>query len=93
MHARVAFYRLTSGSAEEVATKAKEGMLPIFRQESGFVSYELIAANGTIVSITRWQSHEGAEAATQDAASWVRENIADLVELQQNYVGDVMLSS
>ena len=38
------------GTAEEAARKAEGGMAPIFRVPSGFVAYELIGRNGTIVS-------------------------------------------
>ncbi len=93
MDARVALYRLTSGTAEEVARKAEDGMLPIFQRQPGFVSYELIAANDTIVSTSRWESAAGVDATTEAAASYVRDNLADQVELQQNYVGDVVCSS
>jgi len=94
MHARVALYRLTSGTVEDVARKAEEGMLPIFRDQPGFVSYRLVRAEDeTIISISRWRSREQADRATEAAASWVRDNIADNVALQQNYVGEVVLSS
>jgi heme-degrading monooxygenase HmoA len=94
MHARVALYRLTSGTVEDVARKAEEGMLPIFRDQPGFVSYRLVRGEDeTIISISRWQSRDQADRATEAAASWVRDNIADNVALQQNYVGEVVLSS
>lgn len=95
MHARIALYDLTSGTAEDVVRKAESegGMVEIFRQKDGFVSYELIHADGAVISSSRWNSAEQADAATEAAAVWVEENIADLVVLRQNFVGDVVLST
>lgn len=94
MHARVALYKLTSGTAEEVARTAEEGMLPIFRDKPGFVSYRLVSAeDDTIISISRWDSGAQAAAASEAAASWVAENLADKISLERNYTGEVLISS
>jgi heme-degrading monooxygenase HmoA len=93
MHARVALYRLTSGTAEDVARRAEEGMLPIFRDQEGFRSYHLIATDeGTVISVSEWDDHDQAEEAAQLAATWVRQTIAELLELEQLHVGEVVLS-
>ncbi len=93
MHARVGIYRLISGTAEEVATIAEDGMLPIFPRQSGFISYEALMTEDAILSISRWESAEGADAATAAAASFVKKHLADRIELQQAYVGDLRLLS
>jgi heme-degrading monooxygenase HmoA len=96
VHARVAVYRITSGSAEEVANVADDdegGMLGIFRQHAGFESYELVGAGDTLISISRWQTEQQADAAALAARSWVAEHLARSVELQQNYVGELVLTS
>ncbi len=93
MHARVAVYRLISGTGEEVGRIAEDGMLPIFRKQPGFVSYEGVASGDVIISISRWQSPEGADAAVGAAASFVRDNLADRIEREHAYVGDVVFSS
>ena len=93
-HMRIAAYRITSGTAQEVADLARDGMLPIFRQQPGFVGYEVVdAGNGTVLSVSRWQSAEQAVAATAKAADWVRENLAARVQLQASYVGEALLST
>jgi heme-degrading monooxygenase HmoA len=95
VHARVAVYRIISGNAEEIArtADAEGGMLGIFRAHPGFQSYELVGAGETIISISRWDSAEAADAASVLARSWVAEHLARAVELQHHHVGEVVLSS
>jgi heme-degrading monooxygenase HmoA len=95
MHARVAFYKLRSGTFEQVVriVEAPGGLLEIFRGRSGFQSYELIAAPSGLVSVSHWESSAQADAATRAAAAWVAENIDDLIKLQQSDIGEVLLST
>jgi hypothetical protein len=95
VHARVAVYRIKSGTAEDIARKADDegGMLKIFRAHAGFDSYELIGVADTLISISRWQTAEQADTATMAARSWVLEHLGNAVELEANHVGAVVLSS
>ena len=89
-HARIAVYQVKPGTAEELAQIAQTGMLPIFRSQPGFVAYGgATTASNTLISISFWQTQEQAEAAVQAAASFVRENIAEMIVSVQNYVGDL----
>ena len=73
MHARVAFYRIRSGTFEQVvrAVEAPGGLLEIFGEQPGFQSYELIETGAGLVSVSHWDSSEQANAATRVAASCV----------------------
>ena len=95
MHARVAFYKLRSGSLDEVVRTVETpgGLMEIFRAQPGFRSYELIDAGAGLISVSRWESSEQALAATEAAATWVAENIDDLVKLQQSNTGEIAVSS
>jgi heme-degrading monooxygenase HmoA len=95
MHARVAYYRLLSGTFEQVVetVEAPGGLLEIFRGRPGFQSYELIASPAGLVSVSHWESSAQADAATRAAAAWVADHIDNLVKLQQSDVGEVVLSS
>src|SRR5690349_15818966 len=88
---RVGVYKMKrEGAGSEIGRRAQAGMLPIFRRQPGFVSYEIVTVEPeTALSISTWTSHAEAEAAIASAADWVRSNLAELVELTQNYVGDV----
>jgi uncharacterized protein YcbX len=95
MHARVAFYKLRSGSFEEVVrqVEAPGGLLESFRQQPGFQFYELIETGAGLISVSHWESSTEADAATDAAAAWVAKHIDHLVKLQQSDTGEIVLSS
>jgi heme-degrading monooxygenase HmoA len=93
-HMRIAFYQFKPGSVDEVIRKAETGMLPTFRKQPGFVAYGLVKTGAdTAISISAWQTREQADAAVGVAASWVKENIAELIASVQNHVGDLAFFS
>ena len=92
MHGRMARYTY-SGDVQELARRAEEGMLPIFRAQPGFRAYSLIDSEGEIISFSAWDSAEHAEAANAAAASWVAENMAGEIELKEARLGEVLLST
>lgn len=91
-HARVGIYTLT-GNAAEVTQQATDRMLPLFQRQPGFVDYSIVAADGKLISISTWESLEQANAGTQQAATFVKEQLGEQVHLDTTYVGDVVLSS
>lgn len=95
MHARVAFYTSRTGSFEEVVRRveAPGGLVEIFRGRPGFLSYELIDTGGGLVSVSRWESPAQARTATHVSAAWRADHIDELVKLQQDDHGEVVLSS
>jgi hypothetical protein len=89
-HLRVASYKITKGTFPEIVDTAKEGMLNTFKAQPGFIRYGLAdTGDGTCLSISMWETHAEAEAAAPVAATWVREHLADRVELRSNEVGDL----
>jgi heme-degrading monooxygenase HmoA len=93
-HVRVARYKLTKGTPEEVADLAQGGMLDSFKQHAGFIGYCVAKVDdGSIMSISVWQSHKDAEEAVALAADWVAKNIADRITLDWNGVGDALFNA
>ena len=89
-HLRLANYKITKGTFPEIVDTAKGGMLKTFKEQPGFVRYGLAdTGEGTCVSISLWETHAQAEAAAPVAATWVREHLADRIELRSNQVGDL----
>jgi hypothetical protein len=87
---RIANYKVIKGTYPELAEEAKGGMLTTFKAQPGFIRYGLAdTGEGTCVSISLWETHAQADAATPVAAAWVREHLADRVELRSNQVGDL----
>jgi heme-degrading monooxygenase HmoA len=93
-HARVALYRLT-GSVDEVQQKVQDGMVPILRDQPGFVSYDVVDAGpDALISISRWETHDQAEQAVQTIADWVADSgVDELVERRANHVGEIIVSA
>ena len=90
-HVRIAIYSLKQGTVEEAAELGRRGMLPIFRAQPGFVRYGLVLLDDrSVASVSVWETRDEAEAANASAASWVAENLADRVELQNTHVGDFL---
>jgi hypothetical protein len=87
---RVATYTINNGTFREIADRAQEGMLPTFKRQPGFIRYGLAdLGDKTCLSISLWETHDQAEAAVPVAANWVRDNMADRVELRSSHVGDL----
>jgi heme-degrading monooxygenase HmoA len=89
-HLRIALYDMKSGTAEEAAEVARNGLLPIFKEQPGFVRYEVGKLDdGGVVSFSVWETADEAQAAVDTAASWVAENLAERISLRENHVGDL----
>jgi len=87
---RIASYKITEGNFTDVADVAKEGMLKTFKTQPGFIRYGLAdTGNRTCLSISLWETRAQAEGASLVATSWVREHLADKVELTSTQVGDL----
>ena len=89
-HLRMATYDITKGTFQEIADSAKTGMLHKFQGQPGFIRYGVAdLGDKKCLSISLWETRDQAQSATPVAASWVKDNIADRVELRTNYVGDL----
>ena len=87
---RIANYKVIKGTFPELAAEAKSGMLETFKTQPGFVRYGLAdTGDNTCVSVSVWETHAQADAATPVAATWIREHAADRIELRSNDVGDL----
>jgi hypothetical protein len=87
---RIASYKITQGTFPDVVDAAKEGMLKAFRNQPGFLRYGIAdTGENTCLSISLWETRAQAEAASLVASTWVREHLADRIELKANQVGDL----
>lgn len=89
-HVRMAIYSIKQGTYQELMERAREGMAPILSESPGFVFYSTTdVGGGRFVSVSTWQSRDQAEAATEKAAQWVSEHLADSVSLEENLIGEM----
>ncbi|HYH83130.1 MAG TPA: hypothetical protein VEX86_25265 [Longimicrobium sp.] len=90
MFASIRRYRISD--PEQVRRSVEVGFIPILRKQPGFVSYHLVhAGKETMVSITVFQTREGAESSNRLAAAWIAENVAALVQGRPDFTdGEVV---
>ena len=89
-HMRVALYDMTSGTAEEVIDIARNGMIPLYEAQPGFVRYDVgILDSGGVVSFSVWETEDEAQRAIELAAGWVKENLADRIKLREEHTGSM----
>ena len=91
-HLRVGLYVLSGGTTDQVVERVQStgGMLDVFRAQPGFVAYGVATTEDEfLISLSIWESAEQADAATAMAADWVAEHLADRVELQDDFIGDL----
>ena len=92
MHGRMARYTYT-GDSQDLGRRIEEGMLPIFQSQPGFKSYTIAASDTELVSISSWETADAADAADKTAASWVAENVAGELQLEDGPIHAEILFS
>jgi heme-degrading monooxygenase HmoA len=91
---RVALYDIKSGTFEDVVSQAKSGMVPLFKESDGFVSYAVAQVDkNAFVSLSTWETRMQADTAAIKAAEWVKANSKDRFTLRINYIGDLAIDT
>lgn len=89
-HVRIATYEIKDGTFDDLAKVAEDGMLRTFRDQPGFIRYGLAdLGDKKCLSLSLWETRKDAESSVPVAATWVRENLNDRVELKSTQVGDL----
>jgi hypothetical protein len=84
-HGRCAIYSF-EGDDQEVIEKSRAGILPIFKQQPGFIAYGVMVQNGQIISMSAWNTESDAKAADEAAKQRVSENLN--AKVVSSFVGD-----
>ena len=82
MYAAIRYYRTDPDSIDEVTRRVREGFVPLIRETAGFVSYFVLAPSereNELVSVSVFESKEGAEESNEKAADWVAQNLSELL--------------
>ena len=67
-------------SAEELATRIKEGAIPIISDVEGFMAYYVVyAPDDTVTAISLFNNYAGAEEANRRALAWIEQDLAPLL--------------
>jgi len=93
-YVRVALDRFQPGAGDQVLAKVQHGLLPVLRQQPGFVAYEVIRTGAdSAIFIHTSETQQQAEASLQSVTAWVQENLAGLIAAVENHVGEVAITS
>jgi heme-degrading monooxygenase HmoA len=87
-------YKVTHGSAENLARRVREGFVPLVRQIAGFKGYYLLDGGpDVLITISMFDSADEALASNETAAEWVRDNVMEFTKgLPEVMVGDVLIT-
>jgi heme-degrading monooxygenase HmoA len=94
MFVAIRYYQTDPGSVDEVVRRVKEGFVPLIRDTPGFVSYLVLAPSereDELVSVSVFESQEGAEESNEKAEAWVRQNLSELLLLPEFAAGEVVV--
>ncbi len=94
MFAAIRYYQTDPDSVDEVVRRVKEGFVPLIRDTQGFVSYFVLTPSereDELVSVSVFESREGAEESNERAESWVSQNLSELLLLPEFAAGEVVV--
>jgi heme-degrading monooxygenase HmoA len=87
-------YKVTRGSAENLARRVQDGFVPLVRQIRGFRGYYLLDGGpDVLITISMFDTADDALASNETAAEWVRDNVLEFTKgLPEVMVGDVLIA-
>jgi hypothetical protein len=94
MYASVRSYRTDAAKMDELLSIADERFVPRVSDMDGFCGYQMIdGGDGRLITISCFENMEQAEASVEEAAAFVREDLADYdIERLDAVSGDVRVS-
>jgi quinol monooxygenase YgiN len=96
MYTAIRHYKMTVKSLDaETLQRVQSEFVPILQATDGFVEYHIVQpADNELVSISVFETEEGAEASRVAASGWVNANLASLVTGPPNVLaGEVVVSA
>ena len=80
MFAVIRRYNTQQNSAQKIEQRVREGFVPIISRLPGFVSYDVVrSTDGTLLSVSVFESRQAADDSNRLASDWVRDNLASLI--------------
>jgi hypothetical protein len=80
MYAAIRQAKAKPGMAEELATRIKEGAIPIITNVPGFRAYYVVyAPDDTVTAISIFNDYAGAQTSNERGLAWAEENLAPLL--------------
>ena len=80
MFAVIRRYNTHENSAHKIEQRVREGFIPLISRIPGFVSYDVVrSTDGTMVSISIFETRQAADDSSHLASDWVHDNLASLI--------------
>jgi hypothetical protein len=80
MYAAIRQGKAKTGMVEELARRIKEGAIPIISDVEGFMAYYVVyAPDDTVVAISIFNNHAGAEESNRRGLAWIEQDLAPLL--------------
>ena len=80
MFAVIRRYNTHENSAKKIEQRVREGFVPLISKLPGFISYDVVrSADGTLLSVSIFESRQVADDSNRLASDWVHENLASLI--------------
>jgi heme-degrading monooxygenase HmoA len=93
MFMNVSIWQIQPGvDTESLTERANRELMPLFRRQPGFLSYQAIRQDDHLVVVHTWESREQAEAPS-GVSPWVEEAQKGAMTLLHRYTGDVAVST
>jgi len=95
MYATIRRYRLMSGSLDALLHEVDVDFAEMIQEAEGFIAYEVIdCGDGMMTTISTFTDRAAAEATTDVAAAWIRDNLAARFDMERLAVetGEVAVS-
>ena len=96
MYTAIRHYKMTVKSLDaETLQRVESEFVPIIQSTDGFVEYHIIQpADNELITVSVFETEEGAEASRVAAAGWVNDNLAHLIAEPPNILtGEVVVSA
>jgi heme-degrading monooxygenase HmoA len=93
MFAVIRRYNAHENSASKIEQRVRDGFVPLISRLPGFVSYDVVrSTDGTLISVSVFESRQSADDSNHLASDWVHENLASLIRTAPVILsGDVMV--
>ena len=80
MYAAIRQAKAKAGMADELASRIKEGVIPLVSDVPGFMAYYVVyAPDDTVTAISIFNNHAGAEESNRRGVAWIEQNLAPLL--------------
>ena len=80
MYAAIRQAKAKTGMAEELASRIKDGAIPIVSGVAGFNAYYVVyAPDDTVTAIAIFDSYAGAEESNRRGLDWIEQNLGPLL--------------